>query len=154
PQAVDAEPQWAVTYWNWKSSRSVPGHGEMVIEVATKNDLNQIPTQSLHEKGKGTEAGGGQIATRGAAEASIGATTVRTLLLKREVIGESVEAPLVPGLTFGWSPEPLHAVAYVPHNRHLMLMDVLSGAKQEVPSTADVLLPAWSPDGSKIIFLQ
>jgi Tol biopolymer transport system component len=57
-------------------------------------------------------------------------------------------------MTFGWSPEPLHAVAYVPHSGRLMLMDVLSGAKQEVPATSNVLLPAWSPDGSRIVFLQ
>src|SRR5438552_16192618 len=24
-QALDAQPEWAVTYWKWKSARSVPG---------------------------------------------------------------------------------------------------------------------------------
>ncbi len=96
----------------------------------------------------------GSTAARDLTDANVGATQVRTLLLKDEVIGEYVNAPLVPGLTFGWSPEPLQAVAYVAHSHRLMLMDVVSGAKQEVSATSDVLLPAWSPDGSQIVFLQ
>lgn len=148
PHGVDGEPAWAVTYWDWKSARTVPGHPELVIDVATRIDANQISDVNLHDKAAGTTA------TRDLAEANIGAAEVRTLVLKGEVIGEYVNARLVPGLTFGWSPAALHAVAYVPHSHRLMLMDVLSGAKQEVAATSDVLLPAWSPDGSKIVFLQ
>ena len=156
PQSVDAQPDWASTYWSWKSTRYVPGHRDMLIQVDSRNDLNQIPSQSLRDKAKGDASPrtDSAIAGRGLAESGIGAVTVRTLVLNGEVIGEYVNAPLVPGMTFGWSPEPLHAVAYVPHSGRLMLMDVLSGAKQEVPATSNVLLPAWSPDGSRIVFLQ
>jgi hypothetical protein len=154
PQSADGEPIWASTYWNWKSARTVPGHRELAIEVATRNDTNQVSSMNLHDKAAGMGNRSGSTAARDLTEANVGATQVRMLLLKDEVIGEYVNAPLVPGLTFGWSPEPLQAVAYVAHSHRLMLMDVVSGAKQEVSATSDVLLPAWSPDGSQIVFLQ
>jgi len=152
PQPTDGEPIWASTYWEWKSSRTVPGHRELVIQVSTHHDLDQIPSQDLHAKAAGID--NGVTATRGMADVGIGAKTVRTLMLRDEPIGEYVDTPLVPGMTFGWSPELLQSVAYVPHSGHLMLMDVVSGVKQEVASTAGVQLPAWSPDGSAIAFLQ
>jgi hypothetical protein len=154
PEAADGEPIWASTYWTWKSARTVPGHSELVIEVATRNDTNQITSMNLHDKAAGTGDRSGTGAPRDMMNANIGAAQVRTLLLDGEVIGEFVNAPLVPGLTFGWSPEALHAVAYVPHSHRLTLMDVISGAKLEVSATSDVVLPAWSPDGSQIVFLQ
>jgi Tol biopolymer transport system component len=33
-------------------------------------------------------------------------------------------------------------------------MSVEGGKKQQIDSTKDVILPAWSTDGSKIAFLQ
>jgi hypothetical protein len=152
PEPTDTEPEWALTYWNWKSTRYVPGHHEVVIQVDTRHELNQIPSQSLREKATGME--NAATAGRGAAEVGIGAKMVRTLLLNGEVIGEYVDKPLVPGMTFGWSPQGLQAVAFVGRNGHLTLMDVVSSAKQDIPATSDVLLPAWSEDGSKIVFLQ
>lgn len=152
PEATETEPEWAVAYWNWKSTRYVPGHHELVIQVDTRRELNQIPSQSLREKEAGVS--NGTTAARGAAEAGMGAKTVRTLSLKGEIIGEYIDAPLVPGMTFGWSPQALQAVAFVAHSGRLTLMDVVSFAKQEIASTSAVLLPAWSLDGSRIIFLQ
>ena len=128
-----------------QSARTVPGYSEMVIEVATRNDTNQITSMNLHDKAASIGNRNGTGVPRDMMNANIGAAQVRTLLLKGEVIGEYVNAPLAPGLTFGWSPEALQAVAYVPHSRRLMLMDVVSGAKQEVSATSEVLLPAWSP---------
>lgn len=154
PQAADGQPVWAATYWNWKSARTVPGHPELVIEVATRNDTSQITSMNLHDKAEGVGDRSGTPGVANMANANIGAAQVRRLMLKGEVIGEYVNAPLVPGLTFGWSPESMHSVAYVAHSHRLMLMDVASDAKQEVAATSEVLLPAWSPDGSQIVFLQ
>ena len=92
----------------------------------------------------------GTTAVRGASDAAASAQTVRTLLLKGEPIGEYIDAPLVPGMTFGWSPEKLHAIAFVPHSGRLMLMTVPSGEKQEIGATSGAILPAWSLDGSRI----
>jgi hypothetical protein len=154
PQTTEGEPVWAATYWDWKSARTAPGHRELVIEVATRNDKSQITSMNLHDKAAGIGDRNGTPGVRDMADANIGASQVRTLLLNGEVVGEYVNAPLVPGLTFGWSPEPMHAVAYVPRSHRLMLMDVVSSEKQEVSATSEVLLPAWSPDGSQIVFLQ
>ncbi len=157
PSETDGEPIWAATYWEWKSSRTAPGHRELVIQVATRNDRNQVPTQDLHAKAAGIDNGriaASGSATRDMADSGIGAKTTRTLTLRDEVIGEYVDTPLVPGMTFGWSPEPLQSVAYVGRSGRLMLMDVVSGDKQEVAATAGVQLPAWSPDGAAIVFLQ
>ncbi len=102
------------------------------------------------------ESGGGQIALRGAAEAATDsryALEVRTLMLKRQFIGEFRTGPLLPGVTFGWSPQPLHSVAFVDRRGRLAIYDYLLDQHQSVDATSDVLLPAWSPDGQKIVFL-
>ncbi len=56
-------------------------------------------------------------------------------------------------MTFGWSPETLHAVAYAKPDGHLALMD-LQGGKINVDAAKGILLPAWSPDGSAIVYIQ
>ena len=154
PQAADGQPVWAASYWSWKSARTAPGHSELVIEVANRNDMSQITSMNLHDKAAGVGDRNGTPGVATMANANIGAAQVRTLMLKGEAIGEYVNAPLVPGLTFGWSPQSMHSIAYVPHSHRLMLMDVVSDAKLEVAATSEVLLPAWSPDGSQIVFLQ
>jgi Tol biopolymer transport system component len=44
-------------------------------------------------------------------------------------------------------------IAYGNEQGHLSIMDQ-AGNKQEVAGTKAVLLPAWSPDGTKIAYLQ
>jgi hypothetical protein len=145
---IDVAPDWAPKYWDWKSARTPPGRPELVIQVETQNKAGKIPTQSLHEK----------AANRGmdnavAARNEAGGSVVRTLTLKGEAIGQYVDQPMVPGMTFGWSPEALHAVAYARPDGHLALMD-LQGGKIELDATKGVSLPAWSPDGSTIVYVQ
>jgi hypothetical protein len=145
---VDVAPDWAPKYWDWKSTRTPPGHPELVIQVETQNPSGKIPTQSLRDKAanRGME---NVFAARNEAEGS----GVRTLTLKGEAIGRYVDQPLVPGMTFGWSPEALHAVAYARPDGRLALMD-LQGAKIDVDATKGVILPAWSPDGSTVVYVQ
>jgi len=155
PQQVPAEPDWAVSYWTWKSSRSVPGHLDMLINVSTKSERASVPNQSLATKAAGMS--NGSVAMEGSANEAIASengTQTRTLVLNGEAIGEFKNQPLVPGQTFGWSPEPLHAVAYVTHNKQLALMDVLSKDKQLIAGSKDVSLPAWSLDGRAILYLE
>ena len=155
PQVIPAEPEWAVSYWNWKSSRNVPGHLEMLIAVTTKNEKAGIPNQSLSEKANGMS--NAAVAMQGAATEAIAGengTQTRTLVLNGDTIGEFKNAPLVPGQTFGWSPEALHAVAYVTHDRQLSLLDVISREKHVIGGSSEVTLPAWSLDGTAIIYLE
>ena len=155
PETIKAEPDWATKYWAFKSTRNVPGRSDLLIEVREHRKTGQIPTQSLRDKAKGMDSGA--IAVQGAADAAndfSNAAMVRSLVLKDEVIGEFVDAPLLPGLTFGWSPEDLHAVAYKDQHGKLAVFDYDSGDHQEVDETRDVLLPAWSLEENKIAFLE
>jgi hypothetical protein len=63
------------------------------------------------------------------------------------------EPQFLPGYTFSWSPQPLGAIAYVNASGRLVLMDP-AGPKQPIEATKNVLLPAWSADGTQIAFLQ
>jgi hypothetical protein len=154
-QAIPAEPEWALSYWNWKSSRNVPGHLDMLIAVTTRNEKASIPNQSLSQKA--TSMSNGAMAMEGAATEAIAGengTQTRTLVLNGDAIGEFKNAPLVPGQTFGWSPESLHAVAYVTHDKQLSLLDVISRDKHLIAGSSDVTLPAWSLDGKAIVYLE
>jgi hypothetical protein len=144
---ADVAPDWVAGYWEFKTSRTPPGHPELHIEVETQNQGTGVPTQSLSDKAKN-----GMMDNAVAAQNAAG-NVVRVLKLKGEVIGRYENQPLVPGMTFGWSPAALHAVAYAKPGGHLGLLD-LDAAPIEVPGTKDVLLPAWSPDGAKIVYLQ
>src|ERR1700730_11238073 len=136
---VDVAPDWAPKYWEWKSARTPPGHPELAIQVQTQNKSGGVPTQSLRGKaaGRGLE---NAVAAQNEAEGSV----VRTLTLKGEAIGQYVNQPLVPGMTFGWSPEALHAVAYANPDGHLALM-VLQGGTMDADAAKGIILPAWSP---------
>jgi hypothetical protein len=145
---VDVPPDWAAPYWTWKSSRMPPGHPELVIQVDTQNKGGKIPTQDLKAKSDERMLENA-VASQNTAEGSI----VRTLTLKGEAIGQFVDQPLVPGTTFGWSPEKLHALTYIKPSGRLALMD-LNGGKLEIDGTSGISLPAWSPDGSRIVYVQ
>jgi hypothetical protein len=157
PTAVAVEPVWASQYWTWKSTRNAPADPDLLIVVEEHVDANRLPTQSLADKARGMEAGGGAIALRGAEEVANdrkNAPRIKTLTLNGTQIGRFVDAPLIPGLTFGWSPAGLHAVAYVNESGRLGVFDYLLKQRQEVGGTRGVLLPAWSVDGTQIAFLS
>ncbi len=147
-QGVDVPPDWVAKYWEWKSARTPPGRPELVIQVETKNESAKVPTQSLMDKSKQ-----GMIDNAVGAQNEAGGSVTRTLTLKGEAIGRYVNEPLVPGLTFGWSPAALHAVAYTKTDGRLAIFD-FDKIPVDVEGTRAVLLPAWSPDGSSIALLQ
>ncbi len=89
---------------------------------------------------------GGDLARGGASSATTGASIdevagqgsqnvmIITLLLKGEVLGQWKGEPFVPGLTFGWAPKSIPAVAYADKDGRLTLMDG-EGRKQKIEST-------------------
>ena len=108
----------------------------------------------------GLEGGGamdpvGAGATGGAMSAAMQSQVAHyyTLRLKGEVIGEFVNAPAVPGLTFGWAPTDTGLIAYASQDGRLVIMDD-KGRKQQVPDSRSVLLPAWSPDGTRLAYFE
>jgi hypothetical protein len=147
-QGLDGPPEWAAPYWEWKSSRTPPGHPELIVQVEAQNRAGGVPSQSLRDKA----ANRGVDNAMAAQYASSGAR-VRILTLNGEEIGRYVDQPLVPGTTFGWSPPVLHGVVYTRPDGRLGLMD-LDGSKVELDTAKGVMLPAWSTDGSRIVYLQ
>jgi hypothetical protein len=153
---VDAMPEWASAYWQWKSHKAAPGAPAFEIQLTEEQKTVRATAAPMG----GDLARGGTTASEGttvvdATSAASQSQQVRviTLRLKGETIGEFVNAPLVPGLTFGWSPAALGLIAFTDKDGKVIVMDQ-SGAKKEVPSTSDAVLPAWSDDGTKLAFLK
>lgn len=170
-RSIEAEPAWAAQYWIWKSGRAAPGSPAFRIEVDSQRQVVQStstpkgaaiagmggdPTAGAAGGGVGPgtagAAGGVNTGALGAAGQAQNAQIV-TLRLKGQVIGEWVNAPMVPGLTFGWAPQALNLVAFANKDAHLVVMDE-AGITREVEGTRDVRLPAWSGDGSAIAYVQ
>lgn len=157
PRSVDSAPEWAATYFNWKSGKTGPGMTGPEIEADTK-ETTKTATQSA--MGGSTYGGGGVDAVsgtslEGAARRSEQEMKQRviTLTLSGQTVGTFVNQPLLPGYTFGWAPPPLGLLAYVNDAGRLSIMDV-RGGHQELPSSRNVIVPAWSPDGSTVAYLQ
>lgn len=156
PASLKKEPDWASKYWAWKSQRSTPADPTLIINVRKRVLDNRLPIESLADKARSLEGGGQQamLAAENVANDRKNASSVQTLVLKNTIIGQYFDSPLLPGLTFGWSPKELHAVAYVDTHNRLAIYDYLLDRNEVVTGTSGVLLPAWSLDGTKIVFLQ
>jgi hypothetical protein len=158
-ESVSAPPEWATDYWRWKSDKAAPGSRAFGIDVKREERTSTTTSAPM----------GGALARGGADVSGSGGTTaddmavraqqmqkqqVISLTLKSEIVGEFVNQQFLPGYTFGWAPEssgPM--IAYRNQAGRLSVMDE-QGQKQEIAGTKDVILPAWSGDGSKIVFLQ
>jgi hypothetical protein len=163
PKSVGQEPPWAAAYWSAKSAQAAPGVAGLKITV----DQQQRRVTATASPVGGDMAKGGLGATGGAAGGAGGSTTgdainaasqsqmatVVTLKLKNEVVGEFVNAPAIPGTTFGWGPTGTGLIAFVNGAGRLVIMDG-QGRKQEVEGTKAVLLPGWSADGARLVYLE
>lgn len=158
PEPVDAPPSWAAEYWAWKSGQSAPGSPTFRIEI--KED-QRVATAVSSPMGGGLAKGGADTSGAGGTTADDVALhgqqaqkqRVVTLTSKGETVGEFVGQQFLPGYTFSWSPAALGMMAYGNQSGRLALMDQ-QGQKQQIDATKNVILPAWSSDGSKIAFLQ
>jgi hypothetical protein len=163
PKAVDQEPPWAAAYWLAKSAQSAPGVAGLKITV----DQPQQRVSATAAPVGGDMAKGGLGATGGAGGGAGGSTTgdavsaayqsqtatVVTLRLKAEAVGEFVNAPALPGTTFGWGPSGTGLIAFVNGAGRLVIMDG-QGRKQEVEGTKAAWLPGWSTDGTRLVYLE
>jgi len=163
PKGVDQEPEWAAKYWAAKSAQSAPGLA--AIKIAVDQQQRRVSSTSSPTGGDLAKGGVGPTggASGGAGGSSVGDATgaafgsqnatVVTLKLKGEVIAEFVNAPVLPGTTFGWGPSGSGVIVFVNADGRLVLMDS-QGRKQEVAGAKAAFLPGWSGDGTEIVFLE
>ena len=163
PKGLDQEPPWAAAYWSTKSAQSAPGVAGMKIAIEQQQKRMSATASPVG----GDMAKGGLGATGGAGGGTGGSTTgdalnaanqsqsatVVTLRLKGEVVGEFVNAPVLAGTTFGWGPSGTGLIAYVNAAGRLVIMDG-QGRKQEVDGSKAVLMPGWSTEGTRLVYLE
>jgi hypothetical protein len=157
-QEVEAEPAWVSDYWTSKSGQASPdGPGfkiDLKSEARTQKTVS-APMGGDLARGGGVGGDGGTTSAGDAMAAAYNQQTVpvNTMLLHGEIVGEFVNSVIVPGLTFGWGPKGSNVIAYANKSGRLVIMDS-KGKKQELTETKDAILPAWSPDGSRLAWLQ
>ena len=155
---VDAEPAWAAQYWTAKSGQTSPDDPRLKIEL--KTEKRQQRTTSVPMGGdlaRGVPTTGDTGTSAGdAGAAAYGAQTVtaHVMQLKGTTIGEFINSVIVPGLTFGWGPKESKAVAFTAEKSGRVVVMDEEGGKREVAGSSDALLPAWSPDGTRLAWLQ
>ena len=103
----------------------------------------------------GASGGGGGSSVNDATGAAFGSQNANVVLLKLkgEVIGEFVNAPALPGTTFGWGPHGSGLIVFAAADGHLVLMDD-QGRKQDIQGPKAASFPGWSEDGTRIFFLE
>jgi hypothetical protein len=156
-QNADAEPEWASAYWTEKSGQTSPDGPPLRIElkedIKTEKATSSPMGGALARGGTGGDAGS---STGDALSAAYNQQQIRviTTLLHNTAVGLFEGTVLLPGRTFGWGPKGTRAIAYAdPKGGRVMVMDD-RGQKIEVAGSRDAILPAWSPDGKHIAWLQ
>jgi hypothetical protein len=163
PKEIESEPLWAVKYWTWKSWKASPGAPGWEIALDERREViratgaprgGDVAGMGGDPSAGGTVSGGGPGGTGGTVAVGEGQNAViRTMKLKGEVIGEWINAGIVPGLTFGWSPAALKMIAFSGKEKDVTIMDE-QGRKQRIGTDKLTRLPAWSDDGKKLAFLE
>jgi hypothetical protein len=157
-QDAQEEPAWASEYWTSKSGQASPDDPQWKIELKTEDRQQRATSAPMGgDLARGVPTTGDTGTTAGeAGSAAYGSqnTNIRLMVLKGVPIGEFVNAPIVPGLTFGWGPRGSNAIVFgAPKSGRVTVMDA-EGRKQEVAGTKDARLPAWSADGTRLAWLQ
>lgn len=154
-QDLQAEPTWASAYWTAKSAQSSPdGAGRIDLKSETRTERT-VSTPM----GGDLARGGSSVATGTAAGDGVAAaysrqsSLVHSMFFNGELIGEFVNSVIVPGLTFGWGPRGSRVIAFAGKSGRVVVMDD-KGRRKEVERSKDALLPAWSPDASRLAWLQ
>lgn len=159
-EPIAGEPSWFAEAWERKSALSAQANPKLLIAVETRQALKTATGggsggslgQNVADPSLGAMLGpqGGAIVMNTMQSQQVTTTTMR---LKGHLLGEFVNTPAVPGLTYGWAPGDSGRIAFVNEKKHLVLMDP-SGEHLELADTRDVLLPAWSPDASRVACIQ
>jgi tetratricopeptide (TPR) repeat protein len=132
-------PDWARAYWQWKAAQRAPWLPATKITAQTK----RVTGFNMSDPGN---------SERGYARAADQSMS-NELTLHGHVIAEASSGAVVAGMTFGWAPFAMGAIAFADSRGRLVLMDV-EGRQLRVDGADGVVLPAWSPDGRQVAFLK
>lgn len=151
---VQGEPDWASRYWTTKSGQASPDDPPLRIELNTERIKER--TTSLPRGGELARGGTTPNINENDELTILGAQTVTviTLLLDGEVVGQFTNSVLVPGLTYGWGPMGAKIIAFAAQKSGRIVVMDDQRQKQEIAGSKDAILPAWSPDGDRIAWLQ
>lgn len=162
--SVNAEPAWFKASWAAKSDRYSPDDQKFLIDIASETRVARTTSTPMGGdmarggiEGGGTAGGsGGGTSSDDAMSAANGRQNVTILSMKLggQVIGQFENTNVVPGLTFGWAPKGRHAIAFATADGGKIVIMDTKGKTQDIAGTKDALLPAFSPDGSKVAWLR
>jgi dipeptidyl aminopeptidase/acylaminoacyl peptidase len=144
-ESLDSEPSWAVEYWHAKVSEAAPGLPWLKIDVNVDRQRTRVAPFA------------GGFASAGAATGSEAASTVTLAFVTLSYLGVEIGHWMTDerksGVTFGWGPAGSGALAFVDRQGHLALLDKERRVRP-VPRNDGVMLPAWSPDGNYVAYLE
>ncbi len=157
-QDLEAEPGWAIEYWAAKSGQTPPDARVPKIEVRTEQRQEHTTSSPMGgDLARGATTSGDTGTSSGdvgSAAYNAQTATVHSMVLNGQTIGEFVSTVIVPGMTFGWGPRGTGVIAFAsPKGGRVVVMDH-QGATRDVGGSKDAVLPAWSPDGARLAWLQ
>ena len=151
---VDEQPAWAAMYWIWKSGTAAPGLPTLKFHIETREKGTLATGSTSQADGVDNpyraDPSSNQVAHDTASYQKVVTTTVT---LKGQLVFEGQNKPFAPGVSFGWAPPPMGALAFADAKKRLVVVD-RDGHRKDVDGAVDVLLPGWTADGRHIFYLQ
>lgn len=142
---LEQQPSWAAEYWRNKVTELAPGMPWLQIDVAVDSTRTRVAPIA-----GGFASAGSPTGSDTASSFTLQYVTLSYLGIE---IGRWMSDEPKSGVTFGWGPAGSGAIAFVDRQGRLVLIDKERRIRV-VPRTDNVMLPAWSPDGNYVAFLQ
>jgi len=140
------EPAWSHEYWNRKSALVAPGLPSLRLDL-TENNRRTRPAPFTGPLNSGAGQTPDPLRPVDRYENEV------TLRFQGEEIGNWINGAPMAGDTFGWGPDGSGALVFTDGRGRLTLIDQ-ARRRQTLPGVKDAVFPAWSPDGTRVAFLQ
>jgi len=140
------EPEWAQAYWARKSSLSAPGVPDLALELTESNRR----TRPMPFTGGFSNGGAQTPDPKNAIDVYEAEVMLRFVGIE---VGNWINGAPMAGETFGWGPVGSAALVFVDRQGHLIFLD-RDRHKRSVGGVSGAWLPAWSPNGSRVAFVQ